>query len=214
MTSCGKVWFPESLGHLAAALVEREAMGQHDVEGRAAARAAAFEKGGARTAQCVDLRDTSPYPDRPRRRDGCRPVRENARRLRGRRRGCSRNRTRLRPGHRSCRNRRHGALRPGTAPSRPWRTRRRRLPFHRPRRCGRSLPRREGYSCPPLRTKIDNGTPQARWRDSTPVGFVRDHALDCDSRRSSAPERVLRRWHVTLNSVGYPSLQDTRSPPV
>ena len=41
---------PQRLGHFAAALVEREAMGQHDVEGRATARAAAFEKGGLEPA--------------------------------------------------------------------------------------------------------------------------------------------------------------------
>ena len=40
----------ERLRHLAALLVEREAVRQHDVEGRAAARAAAFEQGGLEPA--------------------------------------------------------------------------------------------------------------------------------------------------------------------
>ena len=50
MMSCGKGLVAERLRHLPALLVEREAVRQHDVEGRAAARAAALEQRGLEPA--------------------------------------------------------------------------------------------------------------------------------------------------------------------
>ena len=53
MTSCGNVWLPERLRHLAPLLVEREAVRQHDVERRAPSRAAAFQQGGLEPASML-----------------------------------------------------------------------------------------------------------------------------------------------------------------
>ena len=103
----------ERLRHFAAVLVEREAVSDHDVERRLAARAAGFRAATTGTSRGAgrSLRDTSPSRRRRRACGGCRRAPESVWGLRERRRALSRNRTRRReyrrlsasPGWRACR---------------------------------------------------------------------------------------------------------------
>ena len=164
----------ERLRHLAALLVEREAVRQHDVEGRAAAGAAAFEQRRlepaavlvgafqihhlvvAAVALALDAGEAG----------------EVDRVARARRHGSSRNRTRRRECRRSSRSRRDRIRARGSAAPRPPRTTRRRLPASNAAAM-RALTRSSiRISWPPFLTNTAIGTPQARWRLITQSGLA------------------------------------------
>ncbi len=113
ITSCGATRVAERLRHLAAVLVEHEAVGQHDVDrarGRACRSSRAARNGTSRGAG-RSLRDTSRCRARRRPCGGCRRAREVLAGPPARRRGSSRSRTR-----------RRGCRRPSARPR--WRARR------------------------------------------------------------------------------------------
>ena len=162
----------ERLRHFAALLVEREAVRENGVIGRAVARAAAFEQRGMEPAamlvRAFKIHDLV---------GAAVALAMNARQAwemlagrRARRRGCSRNRTTRRARRRFFRNRRDCARARGSASPRSARTMRRRLPARKPRQCARLRARRSSGSCVPFLTNSAIGTPQARWRDTTQSG--------------------------------------------
>ena len=208
MMSWGAVDVAERFRHLAAVLVEREAVRQHHVEGRAPARAAAFRaaRNGTSRDAGPSLRDTSPRRRRRRPCGGCRRGPGNAPGPPARRRGSSRNRTRRRGCRRPSARRQRRRPARGSARARPPRTRRRRPRPRRPRRCGRSRPRRCRISTSPRpvsRTKMAIGTPQARWRDTTQSGRL---AIMPVMRFSPAAgtQRVARSRRARWRSVSPP----------
>ena len=99
-------------------------------------------------------------------------------------------------------------VRRGTAPLRPRRTMRRRLPSRTRRDAAVHVLDRKSTSWPPLRTKIASGTPQARCRDSTQSGLLDDHALMrfspvCGTQRvSSIASSAIARRRLAAWGVG------------
>ena len=119
----------ERLRHLAAVLVQREAVRQHHVVGRAAAGAAAFQQRGMEPAAMLvaSLPDTSRCRRRRRPCGRCCRASGNSGGLPARRHGSSRNRTRRRRCRRPSSSLRRRVTRESARARRPC-TRRRRLP--------------------------------------------------------------------------------------
>ena len=164
----------QRLRHFPPLLVEREAVRQHDVERRAAARAAALEQGrlepaamlvgafqihhlvGAAVDSC----------------GGCRRGRGNGRGPRAHRRGSSRNRTRRRGCRRSSRSRRGRSPARGSAAAAPS-AYQASAPSSSNASAMRLLTRSStSGSCSPFLTNTAIGTPQARCRLITQSGLA------------------------------------------